>query len=84
MPLKRKESDFLRLDVMQNILRKLALIGAPAVHVETGAFPSEEETYHMPAESAAILREMSRRAEFDTVTGDVMSDDLMADEAMER
>ena len=40
--------------------------------VESGAFPSEAETYHMPAESAEILRNLSNP-----------SDDLMADEAME-
>jgi 3-methyl-2-oxobutanoate hydroxymethyltransferase len=41
--------------------------------VESGAFPSEAETYHMAEESAEILRNLSET-----------SDDLMADEAMER
>jgi 3-methyl-2-oxobutanoate hydroxymethyltransferase len=41
--------------------------------VETGVFPSEAETYHMAAESEEILRNLSHA-----------SDDLMADEAMER
>jgi 3-methyl-2-oxobutanoate hydroxymethyltransferase len=41
--------------------------------VESGAFPGEDETYHMPEESAEILRNLSNR-----------SSDLMADEAMER
>jgi 3-methyl-2-oxobutanoate hydroxymethyltransferase len=41
--------------------------------VETGVFPSEAETYHMTAESEEILRNLSHA-----------SDDLMADEAMER
>ncbi len=41
--------------------------------VETSAFPSEAETYHMSAESEEILRNLSRS-----------SDHLMADEAMER
>ncbi len=41
--------------------------------VQSGAFPSEDETYHMPAESAAILRDFTKSA-----------DHLMADEAMER
>jgi 3-methyl-2-oxobutanoate hydroxymethyltransferase len=40
--------------------------------VESGAFPSEAETYHMPAESEEILRNLSNP-----------SDHLMADEAME-
>jgi 3-methyl-2-oxobutanoate hydroxymethyltransferase len=40
--------------------------------VESGAFPSEAETYHMSAESEEILRNLS-----------TASDDLMADEAME-
>ncbi len=39
--------------------------------VESGAFPSEAETYHMPAESQEILRALSNP-----------SDDLMADESM--
>jgi 3-methyl-2-oxobutanoate hydroxymethyltransferase len=41
--------------------------------VESGAFPSEAETYHMTEESEEILRNLSSP-----------SDDLMADEAMER
>ncbi|MFV1971609.1 MAG: 3-methyl-2-oxobutanoate hydroxymethyltransferase [Acidimicrobiia bacterium] len=41
--------------------------------VESGAFPSDAETYHMPAESEEILRKLSHT-----------SDHLMADEAMER
>lgn len=41
--------------------------------VESGAFPSEAETYHMPAESEDILRHLSEPAS-----------DLMADEAMGR
>ena len=40
--------------------------------VESGAFPSDAETYHMPAESEEILRNLSNPA-----------DHLMADEAME-
>ena len=40
--------------------------------VESGAFPTDAETYHMPAESEAILRDLSNP-----------SDHLMADEAME-
>jgi 3-methyl-2-oxobutanoate hydroxymethyltransferase len=41
--------------------------------VESGAFPSDAETYHMPAKSEEILRNLSDP-----------SDHLMADEAMER
>lgn len=41
--------------------------------VESGAFPSDAETYHMPPESEEILRSLSHAA-----------DDLLADEAMER
>jgi 3-methyl-2-oxobutanoate hydroxymethyltransferase len=40
--------------------------------VESGAFPSDAETYHMPAESEEILRNLSNPA-----------DHIMADEAME-
>jgi len=40
--------------------------------IETGTFPSEAETYHMPAESEEILRNLADP-----------SDHLMADEAME-
>jgi 3-methyl-2-oxobutanoate hydroxymethyltransferase len=40
--------------------------------VESGVFPSDAETYHMPRESEKILRDLSNP-----------SDDLMADEAME-
>ncbi|MCZ7531804.1 MAG: 3-methyl-2-oxobutanoate hydroxymethyltransferase [Acidimicrobiia bacterium] len=41
--------------------------------VESGAFPSEAETYHMPPESEEILRNLSNP-----------SDHFLADEAMER
>ena len=41
--------------------------------VESGAFPAEAETYHMPAESEDILRNLSEPAS-----------DLMADEVMGR
>ncbi len=41
--------------------------------VDSGEFPGEAETYHMPEESAEILRNLSQR-----------SSDIMADEAMER
>ncbi len=41
--------------------------------VDSGAFPSEVETYHMPAESEEILRNLANP-----------SDHILADEAMER
>ncbi len=41
--------------------------------VDSGAFPGEAETYHMPTESAEILQNLSMR-----------TSDIMADEAMER
>ena len=41
--------------------------------VESGAFPSDAETYHMPDDSFEILGRLSRP-----------SSDLMADEAMGR
>jgi len=41
--------------------------------VESGAFPSEAETYHMPAGSEEMLRDLS-----------TPSSDILADEAMER
>jgi 3-methyl-2-oxobutanoate hydroxymethyltransferase len=51
--------------------------------VRSGAFPGEEETYHMPAESAAVLREFVGNLDGAAVeTG--RSDHLRADEAMER
>lgn len=39
--------------------------------VESGAFPAEDETYHMSAESAAILEQMSHR------TSDILADEQM-------
>lgn len=41
--------------------------------VETGAFPADAETYHMTAESAEILEQMSRRA------SDILADETMGD-----
>ena len=42
--------------------------------IQSGAFPGEAETYHMPEESAEILN---------ALTGPGLGSDLMADEAME-
>ena len=57
---------------------RLADVAAEALEaffadVQSGEFPSDEETYHMPEESAQILRDLNLRA-----------DHLMADEVMER
>lgn len=51
----------------------VAALEAFFADVESGAFPSEAHTYHMPPESEAILRNLSRDADY-----------LMADEAMEQ
>jgi 3-methyl-2-oxobutanoate hydroxymethyltransferase len=52
--------------------------------VESGAFPSEAETYHMPEESADILRDLVSSAGGGLVDLSGPSDDLLADESMER
>lgn len=49
----------------------VAALEAFFADIESGAFPSDDETYHMSAESTEILEEMSRR-----------SRDILADEAM--
>jgi len=51
----------------------VAALEAFFADVETGVFPSEDETYHMPPESEEILRKLANPA-----------DHLMADEIMER
>lgn len=48
--------------------------------VQSGDFPAEAETYHMPEESAEILRDLTSRG----VPPPGVGDDLLADEAMER
>ena len=50
--------------------------------VRSGAFPGEDETYHMPEESAEILRELVSSP--NDPDRKLAADDLMADEAMER
>lgn len=50
----------------------VAALEAFFADIESGAFPSDDETYHMSAESAEILTDLARR-----------SSDLLADEAME-
>jgi 3-methyl-2-oxobutanoate hydroxymethyltransferase len=48
--------------------------------IESGAFPAEAETYHMPAESEEILRDLSSSSRAE---GSPAADHLLADEAME-
>ncbi len=50
--------------------------------VRNGEFPGEAETYHMPHESAEILREISESAGELSGSG-IVSDSFLADEAME-
>ncbi len=51
--------------------------------VRSGSFPSDDETYHMPAESAEILREMSESTGGLRGAG-ITADSFLADEAMEK
>jgi 3-methyl-2-oxobutanoate hydroxymethyltransferase len=50
--------------------------------VRSGEFPGDAETYHMPADSAEILLELTEGPVYPSNPGG--ADDLMADEAMER
>ncbi len=61
----------------------VAALEAFFADIDSGAFPSEAETYHMPAESAAIFRDLNRNA-YDLAADDLGADHLRADEAMER
>jgi 3-methyl-2-oxobutanoate hydroxymethyltransferase len=60
----------------------VAAVEAFFADVQSGAFPGEAETYHMPAESAAILRELRDGAVTYPLSG-AEGDHLLADEAME-
>jgi len=51
--------------------------------VQSGEFPGEGETYHMPEESADILRELSETAGHLPGEG-LINDTFLADEAMEQ
>ncbi len=53
----------------------VAALEAFFADVRSGDFPGEEETYHMPEESARVFRELTEAP---------AGDDLLADEAMER
>jgi 3-methyl-2-oxobutanoate hydroxymethyltransferase len=60
----------------------VAAVEAFFADVQSGDFPGEAETYHMPAESAAILRELRDGAATYPLSG-AEGDHLLADEAME-
>lgn len=51
--------------------------------VRSGDFPGEDETYHMPEESAEILREMTEASGGLPGSG-LVADSFLADEAMEQ
>lgn len=51
--------------------------------VRSGSFPGDDETYHMPEESAEILRQMTDSSNALPGSG-LVSDSFLADEAMER
>lgn len=51
--------------------------------IRSGAFPGEEETYHMPEESVEILRELTKAAD-DLGGAGLATDSFLADEAMEQ
>lgn len=51
--------------------------------VQSGAFPGEAETYHMPEESAQILREL-HEGSADLPGAGLVTDSFLADEAMEQ
>ncbi len=71
-------------DYLPKFVRQYARLADEAVEameryfadVQSGDFPGEDETYHMPAESLEILRDLTARPE--------AADHLLADEAMER
>jgi len=60
----------------------IAAVEAFFADVQSGDFPGDAETYHMPAESAAILRELKEGTATYPLVGPE-SDHLLADEAME-
>ncbi len=72
-------------------VRQYAQLGDVAVEalerffadVRSGEFPGEAETYHMPDESAEILRELSETAGELSGSG-IVADTFLADEAMEQ
>ena len=51
--------------------------------VQSGAFPGEAETYHMPEESAQILREL-HEGSAELPGAGLVTDSFLADEAMEQ
>ena len=66
-------------------VRQYANLADTAVEadVRSGDFPGEEETYHMPEESAEILRELSESSDELPGSG-IIADSFLADEAMEQ
>ncbi len=71
-------------DYLPKFVRQYARLADDAVEamkqyfadIQSGDFPGEDETYHMPAESLEVLRDLTARPE--------AADHLLADEAMER
>ena len=59
----------------------VAAVGQYFADIRSGAFPGEAETYHMPADSAEILKELIGNP--DDPDRKLAADHLMADEAME-
>ena len=53
------------------------------VDVQSGAFPGEAETYHMPQESAQILEEL-HKGSAELPGAGLVTDSFLADEAMEQ
>jgi 3-methyl-2-oxobutanoate hydroxymethyltransferase len=51
--------------------------------IRSGDFPAEDETYHMPEESAEILRELNEGSNELPGSG-IIADSFLADEAMEQ
>lgn len=51
--------------------------------IQSGEFPGEAETYHMPEESEEILQQLSEMADELPGAG-VVTDTFLADEAMEQ
>ena len=51
--------------------------------IQSGAFPGEEETYHMPEESARILQEL-HEGSAELPGAGLATDSFLADEAMEQ
>jgi 3-methyl-2-oxobutanoate hydroxymethyltransferase len=55
----------------------VAALEAFFADVESGTFPSDDETYHMPAESADALRSITGESSGETVPSDFSADEAM-------